>query len=151
VLVGRLEVLRRARGPVVLTPHPGELARLLGCSAAEVNADRPRAAREIACAFNVFVVLKGAHTVIASPSGRLAICPSGNPGMASGGTGDVLAGMVAGLLAGCDDPERVVHLAVYLHGLAGDLAAEAGSEEGLTAGALLEHVPGAFRALRERA
>ena len=147
-LVGRLDVLSRAQAPVVLTPHPGELARLLDKSAADVNADRPSSARALAEAHGVHVVLKGAHTVVASPDGSLAICPTGNPGMATAGTGDVLTGMVGALLARLGDPALATHTAVYLHGLAGDLAAEQTSEEGLTAGALSDAIPAAWERMR---
>lgn len=147
VLAGRLDALRGSRAPVVLTPHPGELGRLLGCSAAAINADRPAAARALSLSHGVTVILKGAHTVVSSPSGRLGVCPTGNPGMASAGTGDVLAGLVTSLLARTGDPEAAAWLAVWLHGAAGDLAAAAGSEPGLTASALSDALPRAFRAL----
>lgn len=146
-LVGRRAVLDRARHPIVLTPHPGELGRLLGRPAAQINADRPAAARELASAHGVIVVLKGAHTVIAMPDGLLWICTTGNPGMASGGTGDVLAGLVAGLCARLGDAALAARVGVWLHGTAGDLAAREGSEEGLTAGALSDAIPRAFREL----
>lgn len=147
VLAGSLDALRCARAPLILTPHPGELGRLLGASASAVNADRPAAARALALSHGVTVVLKGARTVVASPSGRLAICPTGNAGMASAGTGDVLAGLIAALLARTGDPEVSAWLGVWLHGTAGDIAASVGSEPGLTAGALCEALPRAFRAL----
>lgn len=147
-LVGRLDVLDRAPSSVVLTPHPGELARLLGSTAAAVNADRPAAARALAESHRVTVVLKGAHTVVASPDGCLAIATTGNPGMASGGTGDVLAGLIAGLTARLGDAALAAELGVWLHGTAGDLVAAAGSEEGLTAGALSDAIPRSFQELR---
>ena len=92
-------MLGQARGPLVLTPHPGELARLLGVTTADVQWDRLGIASRVACEQNVCVVLKGAGTVVAGSDGRLAVNPTGNPGLATGGTGDVLTGIITGLLA----------------------------------------------------
>ncbi len=108
---------------IVLTPHPGEMARLAGTTVAEVQANRLETARKFARRMGVTLVLKGARTLIAHPDGRVAVNTSGNPGMAKGGSGDVLTGLIAGLLAQYpDDPARAVEAAVYLHGLAADLA-----------------------------
>ncbi|OLB64044.1 MAG: bifunctional ADP-dependent (S)-NAD(P)H-hydrate dehydratase/NAD(P)H-hydrate epimerase, partial [Nitrospirae bacterium 13_2_20CM_2_61_4] len=98
-LAGHAHILRRAQAPVILTPHPGEMARLLGASVADVQQDRLGVAGRFAREFNAHVVLKGAGTVLAGPDGSLAVNPTGNPGMATGGTGDVLTGMIVGLLA----------------------------------------------------
>jgi NAD(P)H-hydrate epimerase len=108
---------------IVITPHPGEMARLVGKTIEEVQADRVSIASEFAATHQVYVVLKGHRTVIASPSGAVAINPTGNPGMATGGTGDVLTGMIAAWLAQLLDAEAACRLAVFLHGAAGDLAA----------------------------
>ena len=114
---------------LVLTPHPGEMARLAGCTAAEVQANRLETARNFARRMGVTLVLKGARTLVAHPCGRVAVNTSGNPGMAKGGSGDVLTGLIAGLMAQFpEDAARAVEAAVYLHGLAADLAVGAGDE-----------------------
>jgi NAD(P)H-hydrate epimerase len=123
----------------VLTPHPGEAARLLGCTVAEVAQDRFAAAGELARRFRAVVVLKGAGSLIAHPDGEIAVCPWGNPGMASAGMGDVLSGVIAGLLAQGLAPSRAARLGVALHAQAGDAAAQAG-EAGLIATDLLPYL-----------
>jgi ADP-dependent NAD(P)H-hydrate dehydratase / NAD(P)H-hydrate epimerase len=136
-VAGRLEVLRAAQGPLVLTPHPGEMARLSGLSVAEIQADRVAVARDFARAHRVVVVLKGARTVVASPDGQVRVNPTGNPGMATGGTGDVLSGVCGALLAQGLAPVDAASTAVYAHGLAGDLEQEWRGELGLIASDLL--------------
>ena len=121
----------------VLTPHPGEAARLLNSDTQTVAADRFAAVRALARRFNTVAVLKGAGSVIASPDGEVAVCPWGNPGMASGGMGDVLTGVIAGLLAQGLDAWRAAYAGVALHALAGDAAAQAG-QAGMLAGDLFE-------------
>ena len=116
-------VLRKAKAPVIITPHPAEMGRLLGVSAKEVNANREATARSFAARYQVVTVLKGAKTVIAAPNGHALVNMTGNSGMATGGSGDVLAGMCASLLAQGQEPFYCAAAAVYLHGLAGDLAA----------------------------
>lgn len=135
----------------VLTPHPGELGRLLGIPTAEVQADRLAAARRAALETGAIVVLKGGRTLIATPEKEVWINPTGNPGMATGGTGDVLTGLAAGLIAqreayGLEVLDAVL-LAVYLHGLAGDLAVQRMGEQALAAGDLLDSLPAAFARL----
>jgi ADP-dependent NAD(P)H-hydrate dehydratase / NAD(P)H-hydrate epimerase len=132
--------LRAERGPWVLTPHPGEMARLTGQATADVQRDRLSIARELASARNAVVALKGAATVVASPSGEAWINPTGNPGMATAGTGDVLAGMIGALLAQGLAPEHAAASAVYAHGLAGDLIAERVGHLGLVATDLLRGI-----------
>lgn len=117
---------------IVLTPHPGEAARLLGCATADVQADRYAAVRALARDQGAIVVLKGAGSLIAKPDGTVAVCPWGNPGMASGGMGDCLTGVIAGLLAQGETPWNAACMGVGLHARAGDLAARAG-ERGLLA------------------
>lgn len=118
-------------GELVVTPHPGEMARLTGLSAAEIHANREDAARQYANAWNAVVVLKGARTVVAAPDGRVCVNPTGNPGLARGGSGDVLAGMTAALLA-CGLPAyEAAACAVYLHGAAADRAAAVHGEYGM--------------------
>jgi hydroxyethylthiazole kinase-like uncharacterized protein yjeF len=124
--------------PIVLTPHPGEMARLIGGTIEEVQDDRVGIARRKAQEWGSVVVLKGARTVVADPDGPAAIIPTGNPGMATGGTGDVLAGLVGALLAGGLRPREAARAAAWIHGRAGDLAAEKYGERGLIAGDLGE-------------
>jgi NAD(P)H-hydrate epimerase len=133
--------------PLVLTPHPGEAGRLLGTSAAAVQADRPGSARALAEATGAVVVLKGQATVVASPGGALCFNASGNPGMATAGTGDVLTGVIGALLARGLPARDAARLAVFLHGDAGDRAAKARGQEGMIASDLLEELPAAAAAL----
>ncbi|HXG41598.1 MAG TPA: NAD(P)H-hydrate dehydratase [Dehalococcoidia bacterium] len=133
----------------VLTPHPGEMSRLCGLAAEEVQADRVRVAREHAQRWDAVVVLKGAHTVVASPDGRVRISPFVNPGLASGGTGDVLAGAIVGLAAQGLSPFDAASLGVYLHGLAGEGVRRELGEAGMLAGDLLPELPRAIKSLRE--
>jgi NAD(P)H-hydrate epimerase len=138
---GRAPALAARPGQtVVVTPHPGEMARLLGVSTADVQRRRIEAAQELAAEANLFVVLKGHRTVIATPAGRVHVNPTGNPGMATGGTGDVLTGLVAGWVAQLGDAEQACRLAVYLHGAAGDLAARDRGEVSMIAGDLLGRI-----------
>ena len=131
------EAPREFSTPTVLTPHPGEAARLLGVTTTEVEADRFAAVRELARRYQVVVVLKGAGSLVARPDGRLDVCPWGNPGMASGGMGDLLAGIISALLAQGCDAWHAACLGVGLHARAGDLAAQSG-ERGLLATDLLQ-------------
>lgn len=133
--------------PVILTPHPGEMAQLLGCSSAEVQADRVSAARQAALQYQSVSLLKGARSLVANPDGRLAFNASGNPGMARGGMGDLLAGLCGGLLAQGLPAYDAARLAAAWHGLAGDLAASSLSETCLSLGALLAQLPAAWRQL----
>jgi hydroxyethylthiazole kinase-like uncharacterized protein yjeF len=140
------------RAEKVLTPHPGEMSRLLGISVDAVQLDRPAAALETAKRFGATVVLKGAATIIATPGGRMRISPWVNPGLAKGGTGDVLAGLLAGLLAQMpEQPFDAASLAVYVHGLAGDLARKQIGERGMTAGDVAGLLPVAFQWLEAAA
>ena len=132
---------------IVVTPHPGEMARLLGVATADVQARRVDAARDLARSAGLFVVLKGHRTVIATPFGRVHVNPTGNPGMATGGTGDVLTGMIAGWLAQFGDAEHACLLAVYLHGAAGDRAVVAEGEVSMIAGDLLGRIGESVRHL----
>jgi ADP-dependent NAD(P)H-hydrate dehydratase / NAD(P)H-hydrate epimerase len=129
----------------VLTPHPGEMARLCGKTTAEVSADRLAAARGLATERQVTVVLKGERTLIAFPDGRVWINPTGTPAMGTGGTGDILTGMIAGFLGQFPkDPGQAIAAAVYLHGLAGELGAAALTEKCLVATDLLRYLPAAL-------
>ena len=124
----------------ILTPHPGEAARLLGCSTADIQADRFRAARELQQRFDGICVLKGAGTLIDAGQSPITVCATGNPGMASGGMGDVLTGVIAGLLAQGLPLADAARLGVYVHATAGDQAAAEEGERGLLASDLMPHI-----------
>ena len=125
------EAFPHPAGELIVTPHPGEMARLTGLSAAQINADREETARTYAQKWNAVVVLKGSRTVVAAPDGRVRVNPTGNPGLSRGGSGDVLAGMTAALLA-CRLPAyEAAACAVYLHGAAADRAAAVHGEYGM--------------------
>ena len=145
-ICGNIHILKSASAPVILTPHPGEMARLLNTDAEEVQASRLHCARDFAKAYKVILILKGANTVIALPSGKAFINRTGNPGMAKGGSGDVLAGMLASFLAQGLAPETAAVTAVYLHGLAGDKAAALHSEHAMTPGDIIAALPAIFLA-----
>jgi NAD(P)H-hydrate epimerase len=143
-LAGAAECLRAAAGPLVLTPHPGECARLLGVSTAALLAERIPAVQKTAAEWRLSLVLKMARTLIGDPAGGVAIVPTGNPGMASGGTGDVLTGVIAGLIAQGAAPPLAARAGAYVHGLAGDLAADRLGPEAMLAGDLLDALPEAI-------
>jgi NAD(P)H-hydrate epimerase len=149
---GRAEELNGEGRSLVITPHPGEMARLIGSTAMAVQKDRLKIARDFAREHEVIVALKGNRTLIAAPDGTVWVNTTGNPGMATGGTGDILTGMTAGLLA--QNPQRALEAviaAVHLHGLAGDVARETVGEHSLVATDLLKFLPEAFRRAREAA
>jgi hydroxyethylthiazole kinase-like uncharacterized protein yjeF len=135
---------------VVLTPHPGEMSRLLDCSIEEVEADRVAAARGAAQEWQQVVVLKGAHSVIAAPDGRLAISHFANPGLATAGTGDVLAGSIVGFLAQGLSLFDAATLGVYCHGAAGEMATAAMGNAGTVAADLLPLLPQVLKRLSSR-
>ncbi len=144
-LAGRPALLADCKVPPILTPHPGEMARLEeDASPRSINADRIGTASRFARRRRVFLILKGARTVVAHPDGRVAVCPTGNPGMATAGSGDVLTGMIVGLLAQKLEPWAAACVGTYFHGLAGDLAAADQGPIGMTAGDIIEHIPYAF-------
>ncbi len=144
-LLAKLAKMAKAGRTVVLTPHPGEMARLAGIPIADVQANRLEIARAFAQRNHLMLVLKGWRTVIAHPDGRVAVNTTGNPGMAKGGSGDLLTGLVAGLLAQYPaDPARAVEVAVYLHGLAADMAVRQGDEHTLLATDTLPQLSPAF-------
>jgi ADP-dependent NAD(P)H-hydrate dehydratase / NAD(P)H-hydrate epimerase len=148
--VGHTDKIRGDGQARILTPHPGEMARLLGTETAHVVENRVAVARTFATDHKVYVVLKGFRTVVATPDGSVYVNSTGNPGMATGGTGDVLTGMIVGILGQeslGDFVERLC-LAVYLHGLAGDLAAEELGEEAMVATDILRFLPAAWKQLR---
>jgi NAD(P)H-hydrate epimerase len=132
---------------IALTPHPGEAARLLRTTASEIEADRPWAARRLAAATSAFVLLKGYRTLVSDPEGNLHVNLTGNPGMATGGTGDVLTGVLGGLVAQGLGIEDALVLGAHVHGLAGDLAASELGQASLIATDLVRKLPDAFRKL----
>lgn len=147
-LSGREELSREREYPTILTPHPGEMARLLGSSIREVETRRVDCALEAAERYGATVILKGAHSIIAVPSGRAWMNLTGNPGMGTAGSGDILAGLI-GTLATSMKAEDAARLGTHLHGLAGDLAAEAIGEAGMTASDILSKLPEALRVFPE--
>jgi len=149
-LAGDASTLEGDHGEIVITPHPGEMARLLGTTAQEVQSNRVDAARKAASRFHCVTVLKGARTLIADPSGRVFINPTGNAGMASGGTGDVLAGAMGGLLAQGVSLLDAAVCGVFVHGMAGDIAASTIGEAGMIAGDVLRALPAALKELYDR-
>jgi hydroxyethylthiazole kinase-like uncharacterized protein yjeF len=149
---GRAGELNGRGRTIVVTPHPGEMARLAGCSTADVQKDRLNIAKNFAREHQLTVVLKGDRTLIAEPGGEVWVNTTGNPGMATGGTGDILTGMVAGFVA--QNPNRVLEAvcaAVHLHGLAGDVACESIGEHSLVATDLLAGLPEAIRRTQDAA
>jgi NAD(P)H-hydrate epimerase len=148
-LCADLDILRRRTAPTVLTPHPGEMARLTGLSIEEVLARRLDLLRETCQELNAITVLKGAHSLIGTPDGEVHINMSGNSGMGTAGSGDVLTGSIAAVYGLGVGVEESVRTGVFLHGLAGDLAAETLGEDGITAGDVLEYLPVAVKTFRE--
>jgi NAD(P)H-hydrate epimerase len=145
------ELKKRKSSFLAITPHPGEMARLLGVKSADVQSRRLEVAREAAASWNAFVILKGFHTILATPDGRVFVNTTGNPGLAKGGSGDVLTGILAGLTAefGLRSWERTLGLGIYLHGLAADLAAPKVGETAMLATDVIESLPVAFAELQK--
>ncbi|HKJ98598.1 MAG TPA: NAD(P)H-hydrate dehydratase [Desulfotignum sp.] len=142
------EILASRPSPAVLTPHPGEMARLAGFSARQVQADRPGTARKFAEKYNTIVVLKGAQTLIALPDGQVFLSPTGNPGMATAGMGDVLTGMISGLAAQGFSLENAALAGVYIHGLCGDMLVEKIGPFGFVASDMTSAIPGAMHRMQ---
>jgi ADP-dependent NAD(P)H-hydrate dehydratase / NAD(P)H-hydrate epimerase len=150
VYAGRMEAFAASGARVILTPHPGELARLTGGTIEAIQGDRAKAARAAADSTGSIVVLKGAGTLVASPLGVPRLNLTGNPGMATGGTGDVLAGLLTGLAAQASDLQAAAEMAVWCHGHAGDRLAWKGSQAGLIAPDLLNIMPEVLRSVMPR-
>ncbi len=149
-LTGRTSLLSSCKTPPIITPHPGEMARLEAEATPQtVNSDRIGTASRFARERGLFVVLKGARTVVARPDGAVAVCPTGNPGMATAGTGDVLTGMMVGLLAQGMPSWEAACAATYLHGAAGDLAAARKGQAGMISGDVIEEIPQALRLIHQ--
>ena len=144
-LAGDIEYLKNAKGPVVITPHPGEMARFLRTGVKEIQQDRVNCAREVAVNNGVHVVLKGAATIVAHPDNRVFINGTGNSGMASAGMGDILTGLIAGLIAQGLTPAAACHAGVYLHGAAADRLAKAIGPYGYLASDVMKAIPGEIK------
>ena len=150
-LAGHLKILKqtgngeRVTGQRILTPHPGEMARLLGINIKQVQAQRKKVAKETANDYNALVVLKGNQTIVAAPGGKTYVNTTGNPGMATAGSGDCLTGMIATFLSQGLEPFKAAKFAVYLHGLAGDLAAKEKTEISLIASDIIAKIPEAIK------
>ncbi len=139
-LASGIELLKKSNAPIIITPHPGEMARLVGKTTAEVESDRINTARSFAQEYNCIVVLKGADTIVASPDGEISFNLPGNPGMAKGGSGDVLAGICVSLLAQGLEPLKAAKAAVYLHSTAGDKAARKRGERAMLPSDIIEEL-----------
>jgi len=146
-LGGKLDLVRKSQKELILTPHPGEMARLTNTSSQEIQQNRIQVSREFAQKYGVILVLKGARSLVAGPQGEVFINPTGNPGMASGGTGDILTGMIGGFLAQGFPALEAAKLGVFLHGLAGDFVAHRKGSRGIAAMDLAEEAPRLLRAL----
>ncbi|MGN0500179.1 MAG: NAD(P)H-hydrate dehydratase [Ruminococcus sp.] len=141
------EILKSLKAPAIITPHPGEMARLINSTPREVNSDRENTAINFAKRYGVITVLKGAGTIIASPDGKAYINHTGNSGMATGGSGDVLAGIIGSMLAQGANPFRAAAAGVFLHGTAGDIAAEKLGRISMLPTDMTELLPDAFQRL----
>lgn len=142
-------IMRQAKAKLIITPHPGEAARLLKRKTAEINENRLESARGLAAVTGAVTVLKGADSVVATPEGKTYINTTGNPGMATGGSGDVLTGVIAALAGQGLEPEAAAASGVYLHGLAGDLASDRVGEYGLIASDIADMVAIAVKSILE--
>ncbi|MFN3396856.1 MAG: NAD(P)H-hydrate dehydratase, partial [Thermodesulfovibrionales bacterium] len=145
-------LLKECKSPLILTPHPGEMSRLLSKTGlkieiSDIEKDRIDAARSFSEETGAYLVLKGVPTITAGPDGRVYINPTGNPGMATAGAGDVLTGMIGALIGQGFEPLKVAIVGVYLHGLSGDIAAESKGEHSLIASDIIEAIPEAFKRL----
>jgi hydroxyethylthiazole kinase-like uncharacterized protein yjeF len=147
ILAEEPDLLKSLKKIVVLTPHPGEFARLLGLPTKEVVAKKLELAPQFAQEYGVYLVLKGYRTLICTPEGKTYINPTGNPGMATAGSGDVLSGMIASMIIQEKDPLLATLAAVFVHGLSGDIGAQKVGEKALTAGNLITYLPAAIKDL----
>ena len=138
---GKQELLLERKGATIITPHPGELSRLIGVSIKEIQKNRLEYSKEVSNKYNIITVLKGANTIVSNPKGEVFINPTGNPGMATAGSGDVLAGMIASFVGQGIMPYEACILGVYCHGLAGDLAKLDKGEYGMIASDILDKIP----------
>lgn len=146
-IAGHIDILKSAKAPIILTPHPGEMSRLVGKDKDEIQNNRKEVAMKFANEYNVVLVLKGHETLVANQTGELYVNRTGNPGMASGGTGDVLTGIIAAFIGQGIEPFMAASLAVYFHGLAGDLALKEKGVLSLIATDLLNKLPEVLKTL----
>jgi len=145
IIADKIELLKDKPFPVIVTPHPGEMARMLNTTSKEIQTNRIEASRKLSAEYGIYVILKGARTIVATPEGEVYINPTGNPGMATAGTGDVLSGIIVGFMAQGLSARDSSILGVYLHGLAGDIAAEKLSQTALIASDLIKTFPEAIK------
>jgi len=148
-LEGDAGILKGRQIPIVITPHPREMSRLTGLTVEDIQHNRLEIARQYATAWGITVVLKGNQTVVATSSGEVFVNSSGNPGMATAGSGDVLSGIIAGLIAQGLRPQQAALAGVYVHGCSGDRAAEITGQKGMVAGDLIDHLPYILKALEK--
>lgn len=148
-LEGDADILKDRQIPIVITPHPREMSRLTGLTVEAIQHNRLEIARQYATAWGITVVLKGHQTVVASPSGELFMNSSGNPGMATAGSGDVLGGIIAGLIAQGLKPQNAAVAGVYIHGRSGDSAVKKTGQMGMVAGDLIDHLPNILQELEK--
>lgn len=145
IIAENKNLLKKLKVPVVLTPHPGEMARLVGKAPGEIQLSRAEHAEKFAVSHGCYVVLKGARSVVAAPDGRVFINPTGNPGMSSGGMGDVLTGVISGLISQKYSPLQACVLGTFVHGLSGDIASKEKGPSGITATDVADSVPRALK------
>jgi NAD(P)H-hydrate epimerase len=149
IIADKIELLKDKPFPVVVTPHPGEMARMLNTTSKEIQANRIESSRKLSAEYGIYVILKGARTIVATPEGEAYINPTGNPGMATAGTGDVLSGIIAGFISQGLSAKDSSILGVYLHGMAGDIAAAKLSQTALIASDLLKTFPEAVKRIED--
>jgi NAD(P)H-hydrate epimerase len=147
ILASKPDLLKSLSKPAVLTPHPGEFARLVKMSTKDVLAKRLELVPQFAARYKVYVVLKGYRTLTTTPEGKTYINPTGNPGMATAGSGDVLSGMIASMIIQEKNILDAILSAVYVHGLSGDIGAARLGEKSLTAGNMITHLPAAVKSV----
>jgi len=140
-LIDNTDILKNLKNPIILTPHPGEMSKLIEKPVSFIQKNRISCARKFAKNFKVHVVLKGARTIIAHPDGKVFINPTGNPGMAAGGMGDVLTGIIAGFVTQGYSPEAAIHIGVYLHGATADILAKDIGPFGFLATEIMSAIP----------
>jgi len=149
IIASNPDILRNLKNNIVLTPHPGEFARLLKTTTKEILKNKIEYAREFAIKYNIYLVLKGYRTLIATPQGNVFVNPTGNPGMATAGSGDVLSGILGGLIVQQNNFLEAILAAVYVHGLSGDIASQKIGERSLVAGDLIKYLPRAIKSLED--
>lgn len=145
VISENVDILKKKKTSIVLTPHPGEMSRLINKTISQIQSDRIAVAKQFAMNYKVIVVLKGHETVVVKENGQYYINESGNPGMATAGSGDILCGMITSFIGQKIDPFGASKLGVYLHGLSGDIAASKKGQVSLIASDILSHIPEAIR------